>query len=73
MVVAEQLVESGLKWDQIRIVACADGTPVKARADTPVEHRTNQRVEIVVTKEPLPKDQFSEDSGKGPAEEGGKH
>lgn len=66
--VARVLVEHGLKWNQIRIVGCADGSPASQRADEPSEHRTNQRVEIVVTKEALPADQFaagSEDTSSG--------
>jgi len=64
LAVAHLLVEHGVKWNQIRLVSCATSSPVRARADTPMEHRTNQRVEIVLTKEPLPPDQFNAESGK---------
>ncbi|MGE3108481.1 MAG: flagellar motor protein MotB [Phycisphaerales bacterium] len=67
MAVAAALIENEMKWSQIRIVLCADSTPVQARADSPTEHRTNQRVEVVVTKEPLPKDQFVDTSSSAGA------
>lgn len=63
LAVAKLLVEHGVKWNQLRLVECADSSPVQSRADTPMEHRTNQRVEVVVTKEPLPPDQFTGEPG----------
>ncbi|MBC7772694.1 MAG: OmpA family protein [Pyrinomonadaceae bacterium] len=72
LAIANLLVEHGVKWNQLRLVGCADSSPVQARADTPMEHRTNQRVEVVVTKEPLAPDQFSGDQGAGAAPRGGK-
>lgn len=60
MTVATILNEEGVPWKHMRLVACSDGMPVKARADTFGEHRTNQRVELVVIQERPEPDQFNE-------------
>ncbi len=54
--VGAALVENGLKWPALRIVACGDNerkTPIAY--DSPA-HRTNQRVEIIVTNETIAED-----------------
>jgi len=71
LAVAKVLAEHGVKWNQLRLVACADSSPVRARAETPAEHRTNQRVEVVLNKEPPPPDQFSAENSRGGREGGG--
>ncbi len=57
--VAAELVKLGVKWDQIRLVASGDGAPVAARASSKDDARTNQRVEILILKEAMPDDAYS--------------
>jgi flagellar motor protein MotB len=57
--VAAVLVEGGLKWSQLRVVACGDNDRVIPIAAGTEGHRTNQRVELVVTDQTLPADPHS--------------
>jgi flagellar motor protein MotB len=66
LAVANIMAEEGVPWHHIRIVACADASPVKVRADTAGDLRTNQRVELVINEEAPEPDQFSEDAGDQP-------
>lgn len=56
---AAALVEGGLKWSQLRVVACGDNERAVAIAAGVDGHRSNQRVELVVTDETLPADPHS--------------
>lgn len=56
---AAELVENGVKWEQMRIVGCADNERDTPRADSVEGHRTNQRVQVVTTQEPMPGDPFN--------------
>jgi outer membrane protein OmpA-like peptidoglycan-associated protein len=49
LAVAEALIAEGLPWAQIRVVACGDGERLVPVAYDEAGHRTNQRVEIIVT------------------------
>jgi flagellar motor protein MotB len=49
LAVANALVESGMQWANIRVVACGDQDRLVARGTNPEQSRGNQRVEIVVT------------------------
>jgi outer membrane protein OmpA-like peptidoglycan-associated protein len=62
---AQVLAENGVRWEQMRLVSCGDSFPLRGRADTTEEHRLNQRVEIVMTQETMPADQFK---AEAPAE-----
>ncbi len=62
MTVASIRAEEGVPWRHIRVVACSDASPVKALADTAGDHRTNQRVELVIIQERPEPDQFSEEA-----------
>lgn len=64
LLVGKLLAEEGVPWSHLRLVACSDGMPRKSRADSPAEHRTNQRVELVIIQERPESDQFSEDGGR---------
>jgi flagellar motor protein MotB len=66
--VARIMAEEGIPWKHIRIVACSDASPVTARADTAGDHRTNQRVELVIIQERPEPDQFSDDTGANAAD-----
>ena len=68
--VAKLLVDSGLKREQIRIAACSDTSRLVARSSNHAEDRTNQRVQVIITKETLPEDAFSKaaSAGKGEGE-----
>lgn len=56
---AGALVEGGLKWSQLRVVACGDNERAVAIAAGAEGHKSNQRAEIVVTDETLPADPHS--------------
>lgn len=60
--VANLMASNGVKWENIRIVACADNERAVARAYTDADQRKNQRVEIVITKQLVAGDPFSRES-----------
>jgi flagellar motor protein MotB len=57
---ARTLVIEGMRWDQLRVVACADNERATPLARDPEEQRNNQRVEVVETKEVMPSDPYSQ-------------
>ena len=61
VVVAKELVEAGLKWEQMRVMAYGDNDRLVARTYSRETDRNNQRVEVVVTTETLPGDPYSAD------------
>jgi flagellar motor protein MotB len=63
--VTNALVREGIDKKRLRVVACADHERQTARAYDTTQHRTNQRVEIIVTDLPAPKDQYLNDPGTG--------
>jgi flagellar motor protein MotB len=50
---AVALVEGGVKWENLRLVACGDNARVVSRTFDRQEDRANQRVEIVVTNQTI--------------------
>jgi hypothetical protein len=65
---ASELVAQGMKWEQMRVVACADNERDTPRADSVEGHRNNQSVQVVTTQEPMPGDPFngpSSNAGSG--------
>jgi outer membrane protein OmpA-like peptidoglycan-associated protein len=60
MAVAKALVETGMTWPSIRVVACGDADRVVGRTFDKEQDRNNQRVEIVVTNYPVPEDPYSQ-------------
>jgi chemotaxis protein MotB len=59
MAVARALVEEGLRWENLRPVACGSYDRVVGRTYDPQQDRGNQRVEIVVTNETVPQDYYA--------------
>lgn len=53
---AVALIEGGLKWENLRLVACGDNARVVGRTFDRQEDRANQRVEIVVTNQTMAPD-----------------
>lgn len=53
MAVAAVLVEHGVAWNQIRVVACGDADPVVPPSHDVAENYVNERVEIIQTRETL--------------------
>jgi flagellar motor protein MotB len=49
LAVATHLAGQGVPWNQMRIIACADGERLMAVAYDVTGHRANQRVELIVT------------------------
>jgi flagellar motor protein MotB len=56
---AAKLVELGVRWEQLRVVACADNERATPQAHTTQAHQDNQRVEVVVTQEQMPADPYA--------------
>lgn len=56
---ANAMVEGGIKWESLRLVACGDNDRLVARSFDRDQDRSNQRAEIVVTNESLPPDPYS--------------
>jgi hypothetical protein len=53
MAVASVLVENGVAWSQVRVVACGDSDPVAPPSHDVTENYVNERVEIIQTRETL--------------------
>ncbi len=60
METARVLVAGGLKWEQLRVVACGDIMPVTTMRGRNV-HLSNQRAEIIVLRELMPEDRYSQE------------
>jgi len=63
--VAGALAAQGVPWAQLRIVACGDAERLVPIAHDAAGHRTNQRVELIVTDQVM-KDHADEDSATPP-------
>jgi len=63
--VAGALAAQGVPWAQLRIVACGDAERLVPIAHDAAGHRTNQRVEMIVTDQVM-KDHADEDSATPP-------
>lgn len=59
LAVATPLIDRGMRWEQLRLVACADNERAVPIAGSTAKHAENQRVEIVVTEEPVPPDPYT--------------
>ncbi len=59
LVVAQALVDAGMRWESLRVVACSDGDRVVQRTFDRDADRGNQRVEIVVTNYVVPSDPYA--------------
>jgi len=73
--VGNELVNNGVRWEQIRLVSSGTCAPIIARARTADEAQTNQRTEILVLSEVVPSDPYSnaperrEEPGEPPSDE----
>jgi flagellar motor protein MotB len=56
---AKALVEGGISWDHIRIVACGEHHRAVARTADREQDRVNQRAEVVVTNETVDADPYN--------------
>lgn len=56
MAVARELAAQGVRWGQVRVVACGDNERLVARTYNRAEDSTNQRAEIILTKDLVPGD-----------------
>ncbi|MFO0830550.1 MAG: flagellar motor protein MotB [Phycisphaerales bacterium] len=59
LAVAQALVDAGMRWESLRVVACSDGDRVVKRSFDREADRGNQRVEIVVTNYVVPSDPYA--------------
>jgi outer membrane protein OmpA-like peptidoglycan-associated protein len=62
--VAKILVEQGLKWEQLRPSAAGDSDRRLARTYQRDEDNVNQRVEIIITHEPIAGDPYTKEVGR---------
>lgn len=62
--VARLLVEQGLKWEQLRPSVAGDSDRRVSRTNVRTEDEVNQRVEIIVTHEPVANDPYMQESGR---------
>lgn len=53
------LVDAGMAWDSLRLVACGDANRLVARTSDRAEDRANQRVELVVTTDMVQPDPYA--------------
>jgi flagellar motor protein MotB len=60
---AATLVEYGVKWEQLRIMAYGDNDRLVSRTYSRENDRNNQRVEVVVTTQTLPGDPYAVQQG----------
>ena len=61
--VARILVEQGLKWEQLRPSVASDSDRRLSRTIVRSEDQVNQRVEIIVTHEPVANDPYMQEAG----------
>jgi flagellar motor protein MotB len=59
MAAAAALVEAGIPWESLRIVAVGDNDRLVPRGTDRSQERSNQRAEIVVTNEVVPADPYA--------------
>lgn len=64
VMVAAALAEQGVKWNQLRISSAADSARRTPLAFDSAAHRSNQRVELIVTNDAIPPDPYSKEPGK---------
>lgn len=64
MAAAAALAESGVSWNQLRITANADSARLTPLAFDSGQHRSNQRVELIVTNDAMPADPYAKEPGK---------
>jgi outer membrane protein OmpA-like peptidoglycan-associated protein len=57
---ARALVIEGMRWEQLRVAACADNERATPAARDAGEHRNNQRAEVVITQEVMAEDPYGE-------------
>ncbi len=56
MAVARELAAQGVRWAQVRVVACGDSERLVGRTYNRAEDSANQRAEIILTKDLVPGD-----------------
>lgn len=59
--VAKVLVDNGVKWSQMRLVACGDSAPAAAPSGDAAQNASSERVQVLITQELVPRDPFSLD------------
>lgn len=59
LIVGQYLAEQGVRWEQLRLVQCADNDRATPLASNTQQHADNQRVEVVVTQETVAPDPYS--------------
>lgn len=65
LTVSREMATQGVKWSQIRVVACGDNERVVGRTFDRAKDAANQRVEVILTKELVAADPNSKEAVKG--------
>lgn len=65
LVVSREMATQGVKWSQIRVVACGDNERIVGRTFDRTKDSANQRVEVILTKELVAADPNSKEAVKG--------
>lgn len=58
MAAATALVDSGMRWDALRVVSCGDAQRVAPRAFDKAENQKNQRVDLIQTADTIQDDPY---------------
>lgn len=66
LAVTRVLRDSGLQWEQMRVVSCGIGDRIEPIARSASSHGRNQRVEVIVTDEQMPADPYTKDPSAAP-------
>ncbi len=66
LAVARVLAEQGVPWSQLRLVGCGDSERMVPRAGSRPGERPNQRVEVLLTQQPMGPDPYSRETGAVP-------
>lgn len=59
MAAASALVDSGMKWDALRVVSCGDAQRIVPRAFDKAEDQKNQRVDLILTTDTVQDDPYA--------------
>jgi len=57
--VAKVLVDNGVRWSQMRLVACGDSFPAGAVSGDAAQNTSSERVQVLITQELVPRDPFN--------------
>ncbi|GJQ29896.1 MAG: MotB [Phycisphaerae bacterium] len=69
MAAASALVDSGMRWDSLRVVACGDSQRLVPRSFDKAEDQKNQRVDLILTTDVIQDDPYARPRTQTPSTE----